>query len=259
MSELAELTAFAINLAQASGAAILPYFRQNIAVENKLGQGWDPVTEGDKSGERAIRALIEQHYPSHGIVGEEYGTKQGSSAYTWILDPVDGTRAFVIGMPTWTTLIGLYRDGKPYLGLMHQPHVGELFYGTPEGAFFTRGSETRQIKCAKPKPLAQALAGTTTPHLFEPETTFHKLRKSVRLMRYGGDAYFFSLLAAGHLDLALDAGLQTYDIAALIPIVRGAGAIVGTWDGTDETQGGNILAASCQSLFDQAKEVLSEN
>ena len=256
-AEIKELTAFALQLAQASGEAILPHFRQNLAVDNKLGKGWDPVTEGDRAAERAIRALIEKHYPTHGIIGEEFGTKQGSSSYTWSLDPIDGTRAFVIGLPVWTTLIGLYRDGKPLLGLMNQPYVGETFYGTPEGAFFKRGSETRQIKCAAPKPLAQALAGTTSPHLYQPEEPFHALRDKVQLMRYGGDAYFFSLLAAGQLDLALDAGLQIYDIAALIPIIRGAGGVVGTWDGKDETQGGNILAASCQRLFDETRDVLA--
>ena len=257
-AEITELTAFALQLAQASGEAILPHFRQKLSVDNKLGKGWDPVTEGDRAAERTIRALIEKHYPTHGIIGEEYGTKQGSSAYTWVLDPIDGTRAFVIGLPVWTTLIGLYRDSQPFLGFMNQPYVGELFYGTPQGAFFKRGSETNQIKCASPKPLAQALAGTTSPHLYQPEDQFHKLRNATQLMRYGGDAYFFSLMAAGHMDIALDADLQIYDIAALIPIIRGAGGVIGTWDGKDENQGGNILAASCQSLFDEAKALLND-
>ena len=257
-AEITELTAFAITLAQVSGEAIMPHFRQPLSVDNKLAEGWDPVTEGDRAAERMIRALIEKHYPTHGIIGEEFGTKQGTSAYTWVLDPIDGTRAFVIGLPVWTTLIGLYRDGKPFLGLMNQPCVGELFYGTPERAFWQRGAERQQIHVAASKPLAQALAGTTSPHLFQPEEKLHALRNKVQLMRYGGDAYFFSLMAAGHMDIALDAGLQIYDIAALIPIIRGAGGIVGTWDDKDETQGGNILAASCQRLFDEAKALLND-
>ena len=257
-AETAELTAFAIALAQVAGEAIMPHFRQPLSVDNKLAEGWDPVTEGDRAAEQVIRARIEKHFPTHGIIGEEFGTRQGTSSYTWVLDPIDGTRAFVIGLPVWTTLIGLYRDGKPFLGLMNQPYVGELFYGTPEGAFWRRGGEWQQIHVAAPKPLAQALAGTTSPHLFQPEEKLHALRNKVRLMRYGGDAYFFSLMAAGHMDIALDAGLQIYDIAALIPIIRGAGGIIGTWDGKDENLGGNILATSCQSLFDEAKALLND-
>jgi myo-inositol-1(or 4)-monophosphatase len=256
-SEIQELESFAFHLADASGEAILPHFRQNVAVDNKLGTGWDPVTEGDRAAERVIRDLIEKHYPTHGIIGEEFGTKKGSSSYTWILDPIDGTRAFVIGLPVWTTLIGLYRDGHPFLGLMNQPHVGELFYGTPDGAFFKRDSEKRPIKCAAPKPLAQALAATTSPHLYRPEDQFQTLRESVQLMRYGGDAYFFSLVAAGHLDIAMDAGLQIYDIAALIPIIKGAGGVVGTWDGKDPALGGNIIAASCPALLDAVAKIMA--
>jgi len=257
-NEIHTLTAFAKTLATAAAEAILPHFRQPLQVDNKLGKGWDPVTEGDKSAERAIRALIEKHHPTHGIIGEEYGTREGSSAYTWVLDPIDGTRAFVIGFPSWATLIGLYRDGQPVVGVMNQPYVGDMFYGNPDGAWLDRRGTIREIRVAADKPLAQALAGTTTPELYKTNAAqFERLRSSVRLMRYGGDAYFFSLLAAGHLDLALDAGLQIYDIAALIPIIRGAGGVVGTWDGTDVAKGGNILSASSQKLFDEAASILN--
>ena len=140
----AELTRFAIALAEASAAAILPYFRQNTAVDVKDGPVWDPVTEGDRAGERAIRQLIEQHYPDHAIHGEEYGIKEGRSPFTWVLDPVDGTRSFVCGMPTWATLIGLSYEGRPVLGLMNQPVVGDMFYGNPEGAWHDyRGATSR--------------------------------------------------------------------------------------------------------------------
>ena len=129
-----ELTAFAVALARASEAAILPYFRQNTAVDVKESVVWDPVTEGDRAGERVIRQMIEERYPDHGIHGEEYGVKEGKSPFTWVLDPVDGTRSFICGMPTWATLIGLNFEDRPMVGLMNQPVVGDMFYGSPEGA-----------------------------------------------------------------------------------------------------------------------------
>ncbi|MEO6608903.1 MAG: histidinol-phosphatase [Aestuariivirga sp.] len=250
--ETARLLEFARELAVASAGVILPQFRKNIAIEVKQAKDWDPVTEGDRAAERIIRHVIEGQFPTHGIIGEEFGTKSGSSAYTWVLDPIDGTRSFVIGMPTWATLIGLYRDGQPLLGVMNQPYVGDMFYGSPEGAWLDHRGSIQSIKCRAPVPLKHAAAGTTSPHLYDPKSNFETMRKSVQLMRYGGDAYFFSLVAAGHLDLAMDAGLQIYDIAALIPIITGAGGVVGTWDGKDPAQGGNIIAASNRALLDEA-------
>lgn len=257
IQEQDQLLAFAKELAAASAEAILPHFRSTLAVDNKLGEGWDPVTEGDRAAERVIRKKIEERYPDHGIIGEEFGNKEAKSAYTWVLDPIDGTRAFVIGMPSWATLIGLYRDGQPHMGVMNQPFVGDMFFGGPQGAFLNHRGQERQIRCAAAKPLAAALAGTTSPHLYADAKAFDSLRSKARLMRYGGDAYFFTLLAAGTLDIAMDAGLQIYDIAALIPIIRGAGGVVGTWDGKDPAHGGNILAASCQSLFDEAHAIMN--
>ena len=163
----AELTRFAIALARASAAeAILPYFRQNTAIDVKDGPVWDPVTEGDRAGERVIRQLIESHYPDHGIHGEEYGIKQGRSAFTWVLDPVDGTRAFVSGMPTWATLIGLSFEGKPIVGVMNQPFVGDMFYGNPQGAWHTYRGATAAIATRQGMPLARAALGTTAPELY---------------------------------------------------------------------------------------------
>jgi myo-inositol-1(or 4)-monophosphatase len=251
-SEIETFTQFALHLAEISGKAILPQFRKNIAIDVKAGAVWDPVTEADRSAERVIRAEIERQFPDHGIIGEEYGTKTASSAYSWVLDPIDGTRAFVIGMPTWTTLIGLYRDGQPLLGLMNQPYVGEIFYGNPNGAWHRHNGNTKPIHVRTSVPLARAAAGTTSPHLYEQHPNFQTLQKTVTSMRYGGDAYFFSLLAAGQMDIAMDPGLQIYDMAALIPIIKGAGGVVGTWTDNDPTQGGNVLAASSQSLLNEA-------
>jgi myo-inositol-1(or 4)-monophosphatase len=214
------------------------------------------VTEGDRAGEQAIRAMIEQHFPDHGIIGEEFGTKTGKSDLTWILDPVDGTRAFVIGLPTWTTLIGLYQNGEPRLGVMNQPFIGHMFYGNPNGAWLNHRGHVESLRVGTCTSLSEAMLGTTTPHLYKGKDRegFDRLRHGVKMTRYGGDAYFFSLLAAGHLDIAMDAGLQIYDIAALIPIIRGAGGVVDTWADNDVTLGGHILAASNQRLLDAARE-----
>ena len=251
----AQLTDFALALAHASGDAILPYFRQNTPVDEKPYHSWDPVTEGDRAGERAIRAMIEEQFPDHGIHGEEYGIKEARSAFNWVLDPVDGTRAFICGLPTWTTLIGLTYEGRPVLGVMNQPFVGETFYGNPEGAWLNYRNTKRKLSVRLCEGLNNATAGTTSPEQFRTEADrkgIANLASRVKLLRYGGDAYFYSLMAAGQLDVALDAGLQTYDIAALIPIMQGAGGVVGTWTGTNPVEGGNIICAGSQALLDQA-------
>jgi myo-inositol-1(or 4)-monophosphatase len=254
-----DLTDFALALAAAAGSAILPYFRQNTAIEAKPHHSWDPVTEGDKAGERAIRQMIEERYPDHGIHGEEYGRKEARSPYTWVLDPIDGTRAFICGMPTWTTLIGLTCEGRPRLGIMSQPFVQEIFLGTPEGAWNLHGRKRTPLRVRACAGLGDATAGTTAPEQYrsaEDQAGFRRLSSAVKMMRYGGDAYFYSLLAAGQLDIAMDAGLQAYDIAALIPIVEGAGGIVGSWSGSDVSQGGDILCAASPALFEEAVSVM---
>ena len=255
-SEIEDLTHFALELAAASAKIILPQFRKNITIDNKLDAGWDPVTEADRSAERVIREMIEQRFPNHGIIGEEFGNKSGTSTYSWVLDPIDGTRSFVIGMPIWATLIGLYRDGQPLLGVMNQPFVGEMFYGNPNGAWHNHHGNTNAIRVRPPTSLAKAALGTTSPYLYDTTSNFETLRKSVTAHRFGGDAYFFALLAAGHLDIAMDPGLQIYDIAALIPIIKGAGGVVGSWTDNDPAQGGNVLCASGQALLDEAVAVI---
>lgn len=245
-------TRFALSLADASAQVILPLFRKNILIDVKTSLDWDPVTEADRSAERVIREIIEKTYPDHRIIGEEYGIKTGSSAYTWILDPIDGTRSFVIGMPTWATLIGLYRDEKPFLGVMNQPFVKEKFFGNPEGAWLEHRGQTSPLHVRQSVSLKNASAGTTSPHLYRDHAAFPTMQKKVTSMRYGGDAYFFALVGAGQLDIAMDPGLQIYDIAALIPIITGAGGVIGTWTDNDPSQGGNVMAASSQELLDEA-------
>lgn len=254
-----ELTNFTKSLAQASAAAILPWFRRNAAVDVKAGPVWDPVTEGDRAGERAIRTLIEAHYPDHGIHGEEYGIKEGRSGFTWILDPVDGTRSFVCGMPTWATLIGLTYEGRCVVGLMNQPFVGDMFYGNPHGAWHDNRGSVTPIRTRAGVPLERATAGTTAPELYRSDSdqaAFQRLRSKLQLMRYGGDAYFFAMVAGGHMDIAMDAGLQAYDIMPLIPVIEGAGGCVAEWTGGNPAQGGNILAAGSRQLLDEALAIM---
>lgn len=256
----AELTRFAMMLAEASAAAILPWFRKNAAVDVKDGPVWDPVTEGDRAGERAIRELIERHYPDHGIHGEEYGVKDGRSPFTWVLDPVDGTRAFVSGMPTWATLIGLSHEGRPMVGLMNQPVVGDLFYGNPHGAWHSYRGTAAPITTRKGVSLPRATLGTTAPELYRSEENqrrFQSLKAKAQLTRYGGDSYFFCLMAAGHIDIAMDCGLQPYDIVPLLPIVTGAGGVAAEWTGGDLARGGNVVTAGSQALLDEALAIMA--
>lgn len=255
-----ELTRFAVALAHASAAEIMPHFRKNIAVDVKESVVWDPVTEADRAGERVIRRMIEERYPDHGIHGEEFGSKAGTSPFTWILDPVDGTRSFICGMPTWATLIGLSYEGRPMLGLMNQPVVGDMFYGSPEGAWNDYRGTVTPIRTRQGVSLAQARAGTTSPDLYRSPrdaAAFQRFRQSVQLLRFGGDAYFFSVMAAGHLDIAMDANLQPYDIAPLLPIVTGAGGVYAEWTGGNAADGGNVITAGSQALLEEALAVLS--
>lgn len=250
-----ELTAFAHELARASETATLAHFREVIKIDNKLDEGFDPVTAGDREAEKIMREMIEQRYPGHAIHGEEFGKKQGAEPYTWVLDPIDGTRSFIAGTMTWTTLIALEFEDEPVIGLMHQPYVGETFYGTPKGAWVVHGGSEKRLQVNPAANLADAFGTTTAPHLYDtPKKArfLDDMRGALRNIRYDADAYFFALLAAGHIDVALDSSLQAYDIAALVPIIEGAGGIVSTWDREPARLGGNIIAAASRELYEEA-------
>lgn len=253
------LTEFSLSLARASADVILPYFRQENAIETKPGEVWDPVTAADRAGEAAIRQLIEQHYPEHGIIGEEYDNKLANSDFTWILDPIDGTRAFVTGMPTWATLIGLNYQDKPVIGLMNQPYVEETFFANPHGSWVNYRGKLTKLQCRQPRPAPEWTLTTTAPELYrtvEEKWVLARMTSTARSTRYGGDAYFFCMLAAGHIDVAMDARMQIYDIAPLIPIISGAGGHSSTWDGTDASRGGNVVSASSLETLHEALAII---
>ena len=254
-AQLAELLAFGHELADAAGLAILPHFRRRLVVDNKdTDGGYDPVTAADRAAERAVRKLVRARYPEHGFEGEEYGTEGEAAAWRWIVDPIDGTRSFVLGMPTWGTLIGLTQDGVPALGMMDQPFTRERFWSTGRGAVL-RGPDGRERRLkTRPCPaIDQAMMMTTHPELFTAGTEnrgFLKVKAAVRACRYGGDCYSYCLLAAGHVDVIGEAGLKPFDIAALIPIIEQAGGRVTTWDGGSPARGGRIAACGDARLHD---------
>lgn len=185
--DLPRLLAFADTLADAARAAILPYFRAECGVQDKGGERFDPVTDADKAAERVMRELIGRQFPQHGIIGEEFGQAQGASDYQWILDPIDGTRAFIAGLPTWGVLIGLYRQGRPLLGILDQPYLDERYRGWTQGAELTARGQTRPLKVRARASLDQAIVCTTDPYLFQGEEAqgFARVRAGARLTRYG--------------------------------------------------------------------------
>ena len=257
-----ELLAFAHQLADQSGSAILPYFRKRIAVDNKAGAGgFDPVTAADRSAERVIAKALKARYPEHGVVGEEYGQRDGSSRYRWVIDPIDGTKAFILGLPIWGTLIGLIEDETAYLGMMDQPFTRERFFSGASASYLSvAGAAPKRIRSRACPDLGSALISTTHPDLFAAGAEaegFQRLKAATRMSRYGGDCYAYCLVAAGYLDLVVEAGLKLHDIVALIPIIERAGGRVTTWDGGPATNGGRILASGDPKLHDKALRVLA--
>ncbi|MEO1066472.1 MAG: histidinol-phosphatase [Pseudomonadota bacterium] len=250
---------FLHSLADAASDVIMPHFRQPLDVDNKETNGFDPVTVADREAERAMRALIEMRHPDHGILGEEFGTKQPDADTVWILDPIDGTRAFISGLPTWGVLIGHKFRGEATLGMMCQPFTKERFWGDGQTATHEGpGGELPLRTRACPK-LEDATLFTTTPALFEGamRATYDRIEGRARLARYGADCYAYCMVAAGHADIVLETGLAPYDVAALIPIVEGAGGRVTTWDGSNAVDGGSIIATGDPALHEAVLQELN--
>jgi myo-inositol-1(or 4)-monophosphatase len=255
-----DFTAFVDQLASVSGETILPFFRTALSIENKsLGGGFDPVTAADRAAEVAMRTLIKKSFPAHGIVGEELGNERADAEYVWVLDPIDGTKSFICGLPAWGTLIALTRGGEPIYGMMHQPFTREHFTGDGSAARYRGPAGDRALRVRPCTALSDAVLLTTSPLLMrEPDRAcFQRVEQATRLSRYGGDCYAYCMLAAGHIDLVIETELKPYDILALIPIVEGAGGIVTTWDNQPATRGGRIIAAGDRRVHAEAMRVLN--
>jgi myo-inositol-1(or 4)-monophosphatase len=255
-----DFTAFIGRLATASGETILPFFRTSLSVENKnTGRDLDPVTEADRAAEAVMRRMIKENFPQHGIVGEEFGSERADAEYVWVLDPIDGTKSFIAGLPIWGTLIALMHNGTPVFGMMHQPYIGERFSGDSGSATYNGPSGKRNLSVRRCASLAEATLFTTSPRLMNAadRAQFEQVEKEVRLSRYGGDCYAYCMLAAGHLDLIIETELKPYDVGALIPIVSGAGGIMTTWDGKPAQSGGRIIAAGDKRVHEAAMRLLN--
>ncbi len=266
-----ELWSTAKALADAARLAVLPYFRSHaLAVDNKLsngaenasdanGEGFDPVTEADRSAERVMREILAKRRPQDAILGEEYGAKPGTSGLIWVLDPIDGTRAFVSGTPTWGVLIAVGDTNGPVLGIIDQPYMSERFMGGLGRAQLHGPQGETPLVTRATHDLSEAILFTTFPEVGSPDEgrAFKALSKQVKLTRYGLDCYAYGLVAAGQIDLVVEAGLQAYDIQGPMAVIEAAGGIVTTWDGGPAHQGGRIIAAANAKIHAAALEFLS--
>lgn len=256
-----ELTACAHALADAARAAILPHFRTaGLEADNKLSEGFDPVTVADKAAERAMREVLARLRPDDGILGEEYGSTEGSTGLTWVLDPIDGTRAFLSGTPTWGVLIAVMDDTGPVMGMVDQPYIRERFHGG-FGAAWVDGPSGRQTLATRAaRGLDEAILFTTFPEVGSEDEAraFHELAGHVRLTRYGMDCYGYALVAAGQVDLVVEAGLQAYDIQGPQAVVEAAGGVVTDWQGGPAHMGGRVIAAANAEIHAAALEILSK-
>ncbi len=252
----ADIILFAEALADAAGAAIRPFFRRPFDVETKADLS--PVTAADRAAETAIRDLIAARYPDHGIIGEEFGSVREGARYVWVLDPIDGTRAFIAGRPIFGTLIALLEEGRPVLGVIDQPISADRWVGAEGRPTLFNGMPTTTRVCPA---LAQAHVGTTSPQAFEGSdfARFEQLRLQVRDVIYGGDCHNYGLLASGWLDLVVEASLKLHDFAALVPVIEGAGGAMRDWQGQPLHSGsdGRVIAAGDAALIAQTVAALA--
>ncbi|BBK39654.1 histidinol-phosphatase [Allostella sp. ATCC 35155] len=224
----AEALALAGRLADAAGAVIRPHFRTGVAIVDKADES--PVTIADRDAEAAMRQLIEDAFPEHGILGEEHGSVRLDAEFVWVLDPIDGTKAFISGLPVFGTLIALLHGGRPVLGVIDQPISGERWLGAEGRGTTLNGRPVHARACER---LDRATLFATAPDMFKGEeiAAFERLRGSVKLMRWGADCYATAMVASGHADLVVESSLQPYDFCALAPVIEGAGGIATDWEG----------------------------
>lgn len=254
---LNDLDRFLVELNHRAAEVILPLFRADHGLDNKHSEGFDPVTEADKGAERAIRAAIAERFPDHGVIGEEYGEDRPDAEFVWVLDPVDGTRAFISGLPLWCVLIGLRHNGRPVLGSIAQPFLGELYIGHAGGSRLQdREGRTTPLRVRPCPVLTDALIATTDPEACFTGSelgAWRQVRAAARLARLGCDAYAYAMVAAGTMDLVVEAGLKAWDIDAAIPVVEGAGGLVTDWRGQPVgAHGGQIAIAGDRACLNEA-------
>ncbi|MEM7471572.1 MAG: histidinol-phosphatase [Pseudomonadota bacterium] len=246
-------------LADVARVETLAHFRRrDVVADNKLSDGFDPVTEGDRAAEAAMRTLIETRRPSDGILGEEFGRKTSTSGLTWVLDPIDGTRGYISGTPTWGTLIALHDSAKPVLGVIDQPYIGERFLGGFGKAWVEGPMGKAPLRVSNVTELSDATIVTTYPEVGTEDegAAFHALARQCKLTRYGMDCYGYALLALGQVELVVEAGLQPYDIQAPIAVIEAAGGIVTNWNGGPADGGGQVVASATPELHAAALQVL---
>jgi len=223
-----------LELAAVAGVETLGGFRTDLVTEDKGGETYDPVTAADRAAEGAMRRLIEERHPEHGVIGEEYGADRADAEFVWVLDPIDGTRAYLAGLPVWTTLIALRHRGEPVLGAITQPYLGEVFVGSAGGARLVRtGEADRPLRVRACPRLTEAVIATTDPDLFDGAElgAWRQVRAAARLARLGCDAYAYAMVALGRLDLVVETGLKPWDVEAAVPLLEGAGGFVCDWRG----------------------------
>lgn len=248
-------------MADAARQETLRYFRQsNLSIENKEADGFDPVTQADRAAELAMREVLAAERPDDAILGEEFGRKEGASGLEWVLDPIDGTRAYMSGTPTWGTLIAVSNSDGPVYGIIDQPYIGERFSGGWGKAQSTGPLGEVSIRAKSTKLLKDAVIFTTFPEVGTPSdaSAFRRVAEKCRLTRYGMDCYAYALLAAGQIDLVIEAGLNAYDIQGPIAVIEGAGGIVTDWSGQPAHNGGRAIAAANADIHKQAMELLQE-
>ncbi len=259
-AEKAELVSVAHELADAARLATLQHFRAaGLDAENKEAHHFDPVTIADRLSEERMRDILAKRRPDDGILGEEYGSKGGASGLVWVLDPIDGTRSYLAGTPTWGVLISVADAQGPMFGMIDQPYIGERFIGGFGKAEMTGPHWTRNLKTRSARPLSETILMSTFPEVgsVDEGAAFRRLVPKCRLTRYGTDCYAYALIAAGHIDLVVEAGLQAYDVQAPIAVIEAAGGIVTDWQGRPAPQGGRILAAANAEVHAAALAVLN--
>lgn len=254
--ELSALLTFAHQLADVARPITLSYFRRPLAVQLKCDDS--PVTIADRETEAALRAMITQQFPHHGIYGEEHGSEGADRLHTWVIDPIDGTRAFITGMPLFGTLIALLEAGKPQLGILEIPALAERWAGIRGQPSSHNGQPCQVSGCQE---LSRATLYSTSPDMFQGDelNRYQALARAVGLRRFGGDCYSYGLLASGHVDLVVEADLAPYDYLALVPVVEGAGGIISDWQGNPLSlaSDGRVVAAASPILHRQALDILS--